>query len=858
MTRLPPLILASALAGAVALANSAAPAAELSPEAHFQQRVWPLLERACVQCHGPEKQKAELRLDSREAALRGGEGGAALVPGKPAESLMFRLLRHPEPERDRMPPKQKLADAEVADVERWIVAGAPWPKPAAVPQLASGERLGDAWSDARNPIRRIFGGRRLDLWSLRPIRKPDVPPVKADGWSRNDIDRFILARLDRESLRPADEADRRTLLRRVTFGLTGMPPTPEEVSAFLEDATPGAYERAVDRLLASPRYGEHWARMWLDVVRYSDSNGFDWDEFRPQAWRYRDYVARSLNADKPFDRFIREQLAGDEMLAGAPRDAAEQDALIGTTFLRLGPHDNSAGGFGEERKVRQQLMADLVETTGSAFLGLTMSCCRCHDHKYDPLSQADHYRLQAFFESVKFRDDLPIDLADAQESIGKARAAVDLEIGIVRAKIAELTKATRTRLREARVAKLSEAERAVLETKDEANAKKRKKVEEKAGVPDEELRGALDPAVKKLVKEEEAKIAALEKKKPPFTTALLMTDREGEIAQTRILEGGNLDHAREAVPPGILSALDPNPSRIAPPARPGSTGRRSALAEWLVASENPLAARVLVNRVWQSHFGTGIVATPNDFGLAGATPSHPELLDWLATRFRESGWSLKQLHRLIVTSAAYRQRSNVPASGPLPDPALLARQVPRRVTAEMLRDAMLAVSGSLTESKGGPPVWPELPEDVLKANPAFLDDNKEKTKGWYPSPKEKTRVRSLYLIQKRTVPVPMMATFDLPDNSVSCARRNNSTVAPQALTLMNSEFVADAARAFAARVEGETGNDPAKQVQRVFALALQRQPDAAELESCVEFRASRSLLELCRVVLNLNEFIYID
>jgi hypothetical protein len=353
-------------------------------------------------------------------------------------------------------------------------------------------------------------------------------------------------------------------------------------------------------------------------------------------------------------------------------------------------------------------------------------------------------------------------------------------------------------------------------------------------------------------------IAEHEKARRPFTTALLITDREGEVPATRILEAGNVDQPRDAVTPGIPSALDPNPAAIAPARRGGSSGRRSALADWLVSAENPLTARVIVNRVWQSYFGNGIVATPSDFGLAGAAPTHPELLDWLASDFRANGWSLKKLHRRILTSATYRQRSTISTGEGSHTNTTLQRQTPRRLTAEMLRDTMLAVAGRLTQHPGGPPVWPELSKDVLNANPALLDDNKEKTKGWYPSPKEQLSVRSLFLIQKRTVPVPMMAAFDQPDNAVSCARRSTSNVAPQALTLLNSEFAAEIAKAFAGRVAREAGEDLARQVERAFRIALQRDPDESERAACLKFRQERSLPELCRAVLNVNEFIFID
>jgi hypothetical protein len=812
----------------VAVVGFSARGSEPSSADEFLTRVWPLLDRACVKCHGAEKQKGGLRLDSREAALKGGENGPAVVPGHPEESLLLKLVRHAEKDIDRMPPKEKLASPDVIALEKWVAAGAPWPRRGEAPAPTASERLGDAWNDPRNPIVRLFGGQRLDLWSLHPITSPVPPEVGDASWVRNPIDRFTLARLEAAGQAPAPEADARTLCRRLYFDITGLPPTPDNVEEFSRACNSGNHaivfaaaqtsrqasnlktplSTLLDRLLASPRYGEHWARMWLDVVRYSDSNGFDWDEFRPQAWRFRDYVIRSFNADKPFDRFVREQIAGDEMLAGPARDEAERDCLIATSYLRLGPHDNSAKAFGEDGKVRQQLMNDLVETTGAAFLGLTMSCCRCHDHKFDPISQADFYRLRAFFEGVKFADDLPLDLAPEEAAIRHANEAVEEQIALQR------------------------------KVRDEILAEAKKRAQAK---DDEAAKKALTKEEKERFDKADASVQELKKKLKPFTTALLMTDAEAEPGVTHVLYQGQLDQPREAVVPGFLSALDPNPAAIAKVTREKSNGRRTALAEWIVSERNPLTARVLVNRVWQNCFGEGLVTTPNDFGRAGARPRDPALLDWLAGEFMRGGWSLKKLQRLIFTSATYRQS-----------------RAPRRLTAEQLRDTMLAVAGRLTREGGGPPVWPELPDEVLKANPAFLDDNAEKTKGWYPSPPEKRDVRSIFLVQKRTVRVPLMETFDLPENAVSCARRNVSTVAPQALTLLNSPFAAEMSRAFAERVQAECGEDPDAQVACVFALALQREPDARERATCLRFRAEHSVTELCRAVLNLNELSYLD
>jgi mono/diheme cytochrome c family protein len=859
--------------GVTVLVASAAPAADSPSDAdrHFLTHVKPLLDSRCISCHGPDKQKGNLRLDSRAAALKGGDGGPGIVPGKPADSLILQAVTHKRADLE-MPPKEKLTPKDVAVLERWIVDGAPWPETAIAAttrpaNIVPAERIGDAWSDPRNPIVRIFGGQRLDLWSLKPIRRSNPPEVRDEQWTRNPIDRFILARLEAARLHPSPEADKRTLIRRLSFDLTGLPPTPAEVEAFIKDTSPDAYEKLVDRLLASPRYGEHWARQWLDVVRYSDSNGFDWDEFRPQAWRFRDYVVRSLNADKPFDQFVREQLAGDELLAGPPRTPAEQDALIATGYLRVGPHDNSAPLFGEQPRSRAELMADLTETTASAFLGLTISCCRCHDHKFDPLSQADHYRLRAFFEPVKFADDLSIDLADEQEKIRQHNDGLDAKSKPLQAQRDELLKAVKDRLRNERSAALPPEDRELLKPADgKPSAELKAKidaVQKKIEPSDKEVQAALAPDGKASYESLGKQIAELAKQKRPFTRALLMTDDPARrSAVTKIFFQGDHKQERDAVEPGWISILDPNAAAIRKPPNPLTTGRRLTLAEWIVAAENPLASRVLVNRIWQGHFGRGLVATPNDFGLAGARPTHPELLDWLASELVREKWSMKQVHRLMVTSATYRQASSpATATGTALDEknTLLWRQNPRRLSAEQLRDSLLAVSGVLRERlDGGPPVWPALPADVLQSNPAFLDDNAEKTKGWYPSPKEDQHVRSLYLVQKRTVRIPFMETFDLPENATSCPRRIESTVAPQALSLLNGPIAIEAARALAARVEKEAGAEPSAQVNAAFKLALQRSPVPAEEAACLDLLKRRSLAELCRVVLNVNEFVYID
>jgi hypothetical protein len=771
---------------------------------YFLEKVKPLLGSRCVACHGAEKVEGGLRLDSRQAALDGGDSGPSLVPGKPRESLMMLAVKHTHKEL-KMPPKDKLTSDEVVVLERWIKDGATWPlsRPAAnSPPEVRSQRIGDAWSDPRNPIARLFGGQRLELWSLKPIRRPQVPHTKQSGWAKQELDRFVLARFERDGVSPPAACDPRTLARRLHFDLAGLPPTREQVTDFARLVQQTGYDRAVtaivDRLLESRRFGEHFARLWLDVVRYSDSNGFDWDEFRPQAWRFRDYVIRSFNRDKPYHQFIREQLAGDELFDGPPRTPDEQESLIATGFLRLGPHDNAAGLFDEQDRSRAELLADLTETTAGAFLGLTLSCCRCHDHKYDPLSQADHYRFRAFFSAVKFADDLPLNLAAEQAAIHEHNQRLEAEAKPLR--------------------------------------------EKRDALPKE------DQAAREKLQQQ---IQAIERQRRPLTRGLLMTDNAENVAATRLFFQGDHKAPRDAVEAGVPSVFDPQAAVIAKSSNRRTTGRRLTLANWIAAPHNPLTARVFVNRVWHSLMGRPLVATPNDFGLAGARPADAALLDWLADEFVRQGGSVKKLVRLIATSAAYQQAPTFTSEH-------FAARLPRRLSAEQLRDSLLSVSGLLTDKADGPPIWPELPREVLDSNPAFLDDNPEKTKGWYPSPKPEQYARSIFLVQKRNTRVPLLETFDLPENSTPCARREVSTVAPQALMLLNSALTADAARAFAQRVEREAGTEPALQVRRAFELSLQRQPDDAELGACQRLLTRRSLAELCRALLNLNEFAYVD
>jgi hypothetical protein len=656
--------------------------------------------------------------------------------------------------------------------------------------------------------------------------------------------------LEASGLAPSPEADRRTVIRRVTFDLTGLPPTPEDVEAFLSNDSPQAYDTLVEQLLASKHYGEQWGKYWLDAVRYADTEGFERDEFRPTIYRYRDYVIRSFNADKPYDRFLREQLAGDELAAGGPLDDVAAEALIATGFLRLGPRDTTAEVFEEDAVARDQLLGDLANVTGEALLGLTMSCCQCHDHKYDPLLQADHFRLRAFFAAVKPEDALPVSTDRERAEIDQHNAAVEAELQPLRER------------RDALLAQGRDTARAAGSLSSDAEIK------------DDDALKALSEDDRKLHGDLSSQISQVESRKRSYATGWCATDAGPEAPPVHLFFQGDVHQPRDEVQPGFLSILDPNPAAIPSPNSASTTGRRTALADWIASPENPLTARVMVNRIWQHHFGRGIVGTPNDFGFTGERPTHPELLDWLAAELVESGWSIKHIHRLIVKSATYRQASRFGEPPPAdPNNHLIWRQNPRRLDAENLRDALLAVSGELAPVDSGPPKWPAIPEFIRRANPATLDDN-GRLQNWYATtPEEDTYVRSVFTIHKRTIPIPFLQPFDVPDSTRSCARRDVTIVAPQASTLMNSPFALAMAEAFADRIHTAVGEDADAQIRAAFRFALARQPSDEELAAARELLAQNAehyaaagrerpareaLVDLCRAMFNVNEFIYVD
>ncbi|MFM8408473.1 MAG: DUF1549 and DUF1553 domain-containing protein [Pirellulaceae bacterium] len=722
----------------------------------------------------------------------------------------------------------------LASIAFWIAVGS---------AFAQDLKMGNAWEDPRNPIRVLFGGERLELWSLQPVGRPAIPPPKEEA--SNPIDAFLDAAWRDRGIEGAPLMNRADWIQRATLDLTGLRATREEVELFVQDPAPDAWERVIDRLLASPAYGEHTARQWLDVVRYSDSNGFDWDEFRKTAWRYRDWVVRAQNSDIPFDQFITMQLAGDELLEGPPRDQQEQDCLIATGYLRLGPFDHAAKLFNEQDRARVEVLTDLTETTASALLGLTMSCCRCHDHKTDPLSQADHYRLRAFFAATRFSDDQPIDTVQSQQSRELHNLQIQKQIDELLKKIDEL----RVRAKQLKQVDTSDAQ--------EVNDAKWK-----------ELLGGEE---RDRWQEWEREVAVLQGHLLQPETGLVMTDDPEAIDPIHVLHQGDHRSRREKVEPGFPSVLWPEAPQMAPVRSGKSTGRRLTLAHWICSTDNPWTSRVAVNRAWQHFFGQGLVATPNDFGITGSPPTHPELLDHLATQLIDRGWSMKSIHRQIALSQAYR-RQPIPG-GQLVDSEGSSRWGSmrtnlRRLNADQFRDAILQVTGLLQYRAGGPPVWPPLSDEILQANPAVLDDNETKTKGWYPSPKEDQSVRSIYLVQKRGMKLPWMETFDQPDTSVSCPKRETSIVASQALSLMNGDLTWQGAKALSEslsqRLRHEHDRKSATEalenerfIVALFQQVLSREPSEEEMERCSSFLQQRSGAALVLVLLNSNEFAFV-
>ncbi|MBM3981378.1 MAG: DUF1553 domain-containing protein [Planctomycetes bacterium] len=673
-----------------------------------------------------------------------------------------------------------------------------------------------------------------DDWAFKPVVKPKAA---------NSIDAFLLAKLGAKQLTYAPEADRRTLIRRAYFDLVGLPPTPEQVEAFVNDKSKDAYEKLVDALLASPQYGERQALFWLDLVRFAETDGFNADGARPHAWRYRDYVIKSFNADKPFDRFVKEQLAGDELYPGDP------DALVATGFLRHYPDEYNAVNI-EQR--RYEILTDIADTTGAAFLGLTAGCARCHDHKYDPVSQEDYFRLQAFFAGF-WPTDAPLLPPNELAAYEKKLAAWEAKTADLRAALAQIEEPHHAKVRAKERSRFPEEYSKLLDVPFANRTPLEKQiaalVEKQVYGKSADVAKALKPAEKEQYDALKAKLTALAKEKPADPPrAHVMADLP-EPPPTKLFKRGDWRKPGGDLAPGFITSITPKD----PDAK---LGRRTALANWIASKDNPLTARVIANRLWQQHFGYGLVRTSSDFGVAGDRPTHPELLDWLASELVARDWSLKHLHRLIVTSAAYRQGAKGDTGGAKldPDNKLLWQYPRRRLDGETLRDAMLAVSGQLNLKAGGPSVFPELPDELQKRAPA-----------WKPSADANERNRrSVYVYVKRNLRYPLFALFDAPDRNETCSRRFATTTAPQALALLNDSVVVGIAKGFAARVTKEAGTDRDKVIDRAFALACGRPPTTEERAAMRGFLKrhtgtdAEAVVDLCHALLNLNEFLYVD
>src|SRR5215510_1866920 len=735
-------------------------AQELSRQAYL------ILRQNCFGCHGAGKMSG-LDLRTAESALAGGDNGKVIEPFDAGASRLYQFITHQA--KPTMPPGKKIPDAEIETLRRWVEAGASFD--------GFEKEVVRKDDEPAKLVERPITPEERGFWAFQPPRRSPAPRVSHPGWGANPIDAFLLAKMKAKGLKPSPRADRGALIRRAYLDLTGLPPSPEEVEAFVKDSSPGAWERLIDRLLASPHYGERWARHWLDLVRYADSGGFEFDVDRPDAWRYRDYVVKAFNDDKPYDQFVREQLAGDEYAADS-QEAREM--MIATGFLRLGPE----GGGGGERG-RQDALDDLITTTSLTFMGMTVGCARCHDHKFDPIPQKDFYRIQAIFASTRpvnyplvGADVVAANIAETQriESLQRPlkKAKEELEAPHLKALVEEAVSrlpeymqiAWRTAPEKRTPGQRLNVQQIKKTLEDDSLSQKLTEKDIVARMPDDDKRKHQE-----LVE----KIKALDRQKPkPYPTARAIGESGSKPGPTYFLNRGAPDAKGPAVTPGVLSVINETDYEFpAPPPNVKSSYRRRGLAEWLASRQNPLTARVMVNRVWQHHFGEGIVRTPSNFGKLGETPTHPELLDWLAIEFMNGGWSVKRMHRLMMTSQAYQMSSDDVAADVAIDPEnrLLWRMPRARLEAEIIRDQMLAVAGNLDRTLGGPGVYPHI-------DPKLFQSSTKRTWPGKPDDDPSTWRRSLYVYSKRSIRYPLFETFDQPNLINSCDRRNRSTIAP--------------------------------------------------------------------------------
>jgi mono/diheme cytochrome c family protein len=812
------------VAAAILLASAALPA--VAQPVDFATEIQPVFSRRCYQCHGPDKHRSGFRLDQRAAALAGGDLGEAIVPGRSADSPLVAYIAGGDPQMQMPPEGPRLTPAEIGRIKLWIDQGAQWPEAAANP-------LAETW------------------WSLRPLARPSVPAVAAAdrAWVRTPVDAFAITQLRRNGLAPAPEADRRKLIRRLSFDLTGLPPDPAAIDAFVGDPAPDAYERLVDRLLASPRYGERWARHWLDVVHYADTHGYDKDKPRPHAWPYRDYVIRALNEDKPYARFVQEQLAGDVLFGGT------RDGIEALGFIAAGPWDLIGHQEVAETKVDGKIARlldrdDMVASTFNTFNSLTVQCARCHNHKFDPISQEAYYGLQAVFAALDRADKT----YDFDPAVGRRRG----ELTARRDALQQQSDGWLAKARTKAGAKLEAIERQL-----------------KAAASDD--RAAIERQRQRLLEESlggdagqwirtRQELAAIQRElaalpQPELVYAGTVYHGRGKFRGTgpdggkpreiRVLRRGDVRQPGQVVQPAALPIIPGVAAEFALSAEASEGERRAALARWITRADHPLTWRSIVNRAWQYHFGRGLVDSPNDFGRMGRLPSHPELLDWLAVEFRDGGQSLKRLHRLLVTSAVYRQASQGEPAQANRDAQNenLWRMNRRKLEAEAIRDTVLAVAGKLDLAAGGPGF-----QDFIVEHPEHSPHYQ-----YHLADPDDARChrRSIYRFIVRSQGEPLMSALDCADPSMSVDKRNESSSALQALALLNNRFMVTMAGHFARRVEREAGGLP-DQIDLAFRLALGRHATAAEREQLAGYSTRHGLANACRLMFNLSEFTFID
>lgn len=809
----------------------------------LEDRAYEILKKNCFGCHGAALKASNLDLRTRQAAIAGGERGEGLVPNYPERSRLFALATHQQ--NPTMPPGKKLADADIETIRLWIRAGASYPASAAAPAAISSAEEDAAKKAALKAMeeRPLTPGER-SFWSFKTPVRPALP----SNGETNPVDAFLKAKWQQQKLTASAPADRRTLVRRAYLDVWGLPPTPEQVAEFVNDKRPDAWSQLVERLLASPHYGERAARRWLDLVRYADSGGFEYDSDRHSAWRYRDYVIGAFNSDKPYDRFIQEQIAGDEIAPDSP------EAQIATGFLRHGPDHNV-----KNEMTRMDELDDIISVTSLTFQGLTLGCARCHNHKFDPIPQKDYYQIQAVFFSTKPKE-VPLASAAEVERNQAANKQIDEALKPLRKQKTALEKPARDLILAEKLAKLppymGEAWRTPADKRNEAQRLNARQIERAIeGIEEKHVLAKMNAAQRAEREAVIAQIDALEKQRPaPFAAAMAITEEGREPLPSYFLHRGSPGSKGSPMEAGVFTVASWSPFKApAPPADAKTSHRRRAFAEWLASPQNPLTARVMVNRIWQHHFGEGIVATPNNFGRKGELPTHPELLDWLATEFVAKGWSMKHMHRLMLNSKAYRMASDDTEANRTIDSTnrYLWRMPRQRLDIETIRDGMLAAAGTLNRTVGGPAVLPYI-------DPVLFQGSSRRTWNGMPDDDASTWRRSLYVFNKRTIRYPLFESFDQPDMMSSCGRRNSSITAPQALLMMNNAAIRIQAREFAGRLRREAGNDAGRQVELAFELALARAPRGAEKQRSVDFvrRDDNALVDFCQSLFNLNEFVF--